>query len=125
MIVAQLWSIVPPMRLRSGVQATTTGAKAVPIPLLEKNGFAFSAEDVLSRITPRTRLIIITSPHNPSGVVADPAALDEIGRMAAAHGAHVLVDEVYLDVTSGGDDQVAETSPEASSTTSSSPRPMR
>src|SRR3954449_7783707 len=36
-----------------------SGAKAVPIPLLEKNGFAFSAEDVLSRITPRTRLIII------------------------------------------------------------------
>src|SRR5215813_13103400 len=46
-----------------------SGAKAVPIPLLEKNGFAFSAEDVLSRITPSTRLIIINSPANPTGGV--------------------------------------------------------
>jgi len=42
-----------------------SGATAVPIPLLEENGFAFSADDVLSRITPRTRLLIINSPANP------------------------------------------------------------
>ncbi len=49
-------------------------------------------------LTPRTRLIIVTNPHNPSGVLADSEALDEIGQVARAHGAHVLVDEVYLDV---------------------------
>ena len=49
-------------------------------------------------MTPRTRVIIVTNPHNPSGVVADPAALEEIGAIARAHGAYVLVDEVYLDL---------------------------
>ncbi|MBU2090515.1 MAG: aminotransferase class I/II-fold pyridoxal phosphate-dependent enzyme, partial [Alphaproteobacteria bacterium] len=44
-----------------------SGATPVPIPLLEKNGFAFSAEDVLSRITPKTRLIMLNSPANPTG----------------------------------------------------------
>ena len=61
-------------------------------------GFALDADRVARAMTPRTRLIIVTNPHNPSGVLADPAALDEIGRIARAHGAHVLVDEVYLDV---------------------------
>ena len=37
----------------------------------------------------------MTQPHNPTGVAADPAAIDEIGRIAARVGAHVLVDEVY------------------------------
>ena len=44
-----------------------TGAKAVPIPLYEDSGFSFSAEEVLAKITPRTRLIIVNSPANPDG----------------------------------------------------------
>ena len=59
--------------------------------------------DRVRAMTPRTRLIIITSPHNPSGAIADPAALEEIGWMAHANGAHVLVDEVYLDAASASD----------------------
>src|SRR5579864_3861798 len=46
-----------------------SGATPVPIPLLEKNGFAFDADDVLSKITANTRLIIINSPANPTGGV--------------------------------------------------------
>lgn len=61
-------------------------------------GFALDPDRVKAAMTPRTRIIIITNPHNPSGVVADPAALDEIGAIARAHGAHVLLDEVYLDL---------------------------
>ena len=48
-------------------------------------------------MTPRTRLIIVTSPHNPTGALADRAALQAIGQVALKAGAHVLVDEVYLD----------------------------
>src|SRR5262249_4473460 len=44
-----------------------TGATPVPLPLLEKDGFGFSAEAVLSRITPQTRLIILNSPASPTG----------------------------------------------------------
>jgi aspartate/methionine/tyrosine aminotransferase len=61
------------------------------------SGYALDPDRVRREMTPRTRLIVLSSPHNPSGVVADPAAWREIGRMAEEHGAHVLVDEVYLD----------------------------
>jgi aspartate/methionine/tyrosine aminotransferase len=54
---------------------------------------------VREAMTPRTKLIVITTPHNPSGVMAETAALDEIGAIAGRAGAHVLVDEVYRDVT--------------------------
>ena len=49
-------------------------------------------------ISSRTRLIVITSPHNPSGVVADPASLSRIAEIAERAGAWVLLDEVYRDV---------------------------
>jgi aspartate/methionine/tyrosine aminotransferase len=61
-------------------------------------GFALDPERVRQAITPRTRLIVITSPHNPTGVLSSAEALDEVGRIAAANGAYVLVDEVYLDI---------------------------
>ncbi len=61
-------------------------------------GFALDPDRIRRAMTPRTRVIIVTNPHNPSGVVADPAALDEIGAIARAQGASVLVDEVYLDL---------------------------
>ena len=63
--------------------------------------FALDPDAVRRAMTPRTRLIIVTSPHNPTGVVVDDAALDEVGRIAAAQGAYVLVDEVYLDASLG------------------------
>src|SRR4051794_97631 len=44
-----------------------TGAKPIPIPIREENGFAFSAEETLKLITDKTRLIIINSPANPTG----------------------------------------------------------
>ena len=46
-----------------------SGATPIPIPLREQNGFAFSAEEVLSKINERTRLIILNSPANPTGGV--------------------------------------------------------
>lgn len=59
--------------------------------------YALSPKRVARGMTPRTKLVVITSPHNPTGVVVDAAALEAIGRTAAAQGAHVLVDEVYMD----------------------------
>src|SRR6202012_5410113 len=53
-----------------------TGATPVPIPIREENGFAFSAEETLSLITPKTRLIIITSPANPTGGITPKAQVD-------------------------------------------------
>jgi len=73
-----------------------SGATAVPIPLTEAEGFGFSAETVLSLITPATRLIILNSPANPTGGVTPRA---EVDRLVAGLEAHpqvaVLSDEIY------------------------------
>ena len=63
------------------------------------SGFGLDPDRVRRAMTPATKLIILTSPHNPSGVIVDRAALIEIGQIAGANDAHVLVDEVYLDAT--------------------------
>ena len=55
-----------------------TGAKPVPVPIREENGFAFSAEETLKLITPRTRLLIVNSPANPTGGVTPKAEVDKL-----------------------------------------------
>ncbi|WP_146346768.1 pyridoxal phosphate-dependent aminotransferase [Phaeobacter marinintestinus] len=80
-----------------------TGATPVPIALEEKNGFAFSADQVLSQITDRTRLIIINSPANPTGGVTPKAEIDKLVEGLAAH-PHVALmsDEIYSNMLYGG-----------------------
>jgi hypothetical protein len=78
------------------------GANVVRFDRRLENRFALDLERVARAMTPRTRLIIVTRPHNPTGAPVDRSALAAIGRMAAASGAHVLVDEVYLDTTVAG-----------------------
>src|SRR5262249_2250818 len=55
-----------------------TGAKPVPVPIREENGFAFSAEETLKLITPRTRLLILNSPANPTGGVTPKGEVDRL-----------------------------------------------
>jgi aspartate/methionine/tyrosine aminotransferase len=62
------------------------------------DGYRIEPEEVRRLLTPRTRLIVLTSPHNPSGVAVDGETLDLIGEIAREAGARVLVDEVYRDV---------------------------
>jgi aspartate/methionine/tyrosine aminotransferase len=63
-------------------------------------GFGLDPDAVARAMTPKTRLVIITSPHNPSGAAAGDEALRAVIQMAERAGAHVLVDEVYLDAAS-------------------------
>ena len=73
-----------------------TGAKAVPMALHESRGFAFSAEEVLAQVTPRTRLMIVNSPANPTGGVVPQAELDRLVAGLAAHPqVAVMSDEIY------------------------------
>ena len=64
-----------------------------------EDGWRIDVEAVRSRLTPRTKLIIVTSPHNPSGKPTDHATLASLQALAEEANVHVLVDEVYLDVT--------------------------
>ena len=73
-----------------------SGATPCPYPLREENDFAFSADDVLSRITPRTRLIIINSPANPTGGVTPRAEIEKLVSGLADHPSVMLMsDEIY------------------------------
>lgn len=85
-----------------------TGAKPVPIALKEENGFAFSAEEVLTQITPRTRLIIINSPGNPTGGAVPE---EEIRRLVTGLERHphvaVLSDEIYSQILYDGREHVS------------------
>src|SRR5690606_28833959 len=85
-----------------------SGATAVPIHLREENGFSFSADEVLGKITPRTRLIIINSPANPTGGVVPKAEIDALVKGLAAH-PHVAVmsDEIYGQMTYDGREHVS------------------
>ena len=73
-----------------------TGATPIPVPIREENGFAFSAEETLALITPKTRLLIINSPANPTGGVTPAAEIDKLVKGLAAH-PHVALmsDEIY------------------------------
>jgi len=81
--------------------ARLLGARVAHFDRVFDEDFALKPARVARAVTPQTRLIIITSPHNPTGVVADLDALREIGRIAGMQGAYVLVDEVYLDAAGG------------------------
>ena len=85
-----------------------TGAKAVPMPLYEDTGFSFSADEVLSKITPATRLIIVNSPANPTGGVVPR---EEIDRLVAGLADHpqvvVLSDEIYSRMLYDGREHVS------------------
>lgn len=73
-----------------------SGATAVPLPLHEAKGFAFSAEEVLARVNERTRLIILNSPANPTGGVVPKEELDRLVEgLEAWPQVAVLSDEIY------------------------------
>jgi aspartate/methionine/tyrosine aminotransferase len=71
------------------------GGKAVPIPLREETGFGFDMEDFERRVGPRTRLIIINSPQNPTGGVLERDQLGRIAEAACRYRIPVLADEIY------------------------------
>lgn len=80
-----------------------TGATPVPVPIREENGFAFSAEETLALITPRTRLLILNSPANPTGGVTPRAEIERLVKGLEAHpDVAILSDEIYDGMTYDG-----------------------
>jgi len=80
-----------------------TGARPVPIPIREEHGFAFSAEETLALITPKTRLIILNSPANPTGGVTPKEDIDRlVAGLAEWPDVAILSDEIYGQMTYDG-----------------------
>ena len=73
------------------------GAVPVPIPLREENGFGFDLGIFERSVSPRTKLIVINSPENPTGGVLEHAQLERIAAIAAERRIPVLTDEIYRD----------------------------
>ncbi len=76
-------------------QAVAHGAVPVPLHLLESKGFSFDVDKLESLITPKTKLLILCSPHNPTGGVLTRKTLENIAETAIKHDLWVYSDEVY------------------------------
>jgi len=84
------------------------GATPVALPLYEKNGFSFSAEEVLAKITPRTRLIMLNSPANPTGGVVPKREFDRLVAGLEKHpSVAIMSDEIYGRLTYGSNPHVS------------------
>ncbi len=82
-----------------------TGAKPVPIPIREENGFAFSADETLSLMSDKTRLVILNSPSNPCGGVTPRAEVDRlVAGLAEWPEAAVMSDEIYDQMVYDGEE---------------------
>ena len=84
-----------------------TGANPVPVPVREENGFAFSAEETLKLITPKTRLLILNSPANPTGGVTPKSEVDKlIAGLEKFPDVAIMSDEIYDHMTYDGEKHV-------------------
>jgi aspartate/methionine/tyrosine aminotransferase len=84
-----------------------TGATPIPVPIREENGFAFSAEETLALITPKTRLLIINSPANPTGGVTPKTEVDKlVAGLAKFPNVAIMSDEIYDQMLYDGEQHV-------------------
>jgi aspartate aminotransferase len=84
-----------------------TGARPIPVPIREENSFAFSADETLKLITPKTRLLILNSPANPTGGVTPRAEIDKlVAGLEKFPDVAVMSDEIYDQMTYDGEEHV-------------------
>jgi aspartate/methionine/tyrosine aminotransferase len=74
---------------------TLCGAKAVKVPVYERNGFRIDPDDLRKAVTKNTRMILINSPHNPTGAVMGENDIREIYKIAEENDIYLASDEVY------------------------------
>lgn len=86
-----------------GSMINFSGAKPVPLPLREENGFEIDVDELESLITPRTKLLIINSPANPTGGVLGRDQLARIAELAVEHDLLVMADEIYAELIYDGE----------------------
>ena len=71
------------------------GVKPIFVPLKKENEFRLDPNDLREKITDKTRLIIINSPHNPTGSIMLPEELEEVGKIALENNIYLYCDEIY------------------------------
>lgn len=78
-----------------------TGAKAVPMPLVEKNDFRVDIEDLKNKINDKTKLIVLNSPANPTGGVLTEEDMKNIADLVRGKDIYILSDEIYERISYG------------------------
>lgn len=96
LIPAPYWVSYPEM-------VALTGAVPVPVPTTPQSGFLLDPDEVESRVTPRTRMIVLNSPGNPTGAVFPPDVLEAVARVAQRHGLTIVSDEMYEHLVYGAE----------------------
>jgi aspartate/methionine/tyrosine aminotransferase len=81
---------------------TLAGGRPVPVTLRAENGFDLDPSDIEAAVTPRTRMIILCTPNNPTGCVVSREALEGVAAIAERHNLIVLSDEIYEYLVYGG-----------------------
>lgn len=74
------------------------GAVPVPVKVTEENGFMYNVDDLRAAITPKTKMILINSPANPTGGVASAENLRQIADLANEKNLYILADEIYREL---------------------------
>ena len=75
--------------------ANFINARPVPLALREANDFDLDLKELESKITSRTKMLVLNSPHNPTGAVLKPETVEGIAALARKHSFHILSDEIY------------------------------
>ena len=79
-----------------------TGAAILPVPTWDRNGFHLQAADLEAAITPEARVLLLNTPHNPTGAVLSAAEIAAIGAVCARHDLWIVCDEVYEELILSG-----------------------
>ena len=98
--------IPEPCYVSYGACAALAGGKAVPVPARIENEFRITPEDLEAHLTPRTKLLLIGYPNNPTGAIMSRQELLAIAAFAEKHDLIVISDEIYGDLTYGSEDHV-------------------
>ncbi|OOV15550.1 pyridoxal phosphate-dependent aminotransferase [Deinococcus sp. LM3] len=88
LIPAPYWVSYPEM-------VALTGAVPVAVPTTPESGFLLDPDELEARVTPRTRMIVLNSPGNPTGAVFTPEVLEAVAGVAQRHGLIIVTDEMY------------------------------
>jgi len=83
------------------------GATPVRVPVTEDDSFQYRPQAIEAAMTERTKAILLNSPANPTGTLLSPERMDAIARLADAHGAHIVSDEIYHGLVYEGKDHSA------------------
>lgn len=83
------------------------GGKCVSVPTFEKDDFALLPSEIEKRITPRTKILVLVTPNNPTGAVTPPSAIREIAAIAERHNLIVMSDEIYAKIIFEGSEHLS------------------